>query len=46
MLIETNTCTLLAEAANAASTLSCWHKPVDRRSQTDYVSALAERWMR
>jgi hypothetical protein len=46
MLITTNTRTFLAEAANAASALSRWHRPVDMGSQADYVPALAERWMR
>ena len=36
----------LSEAAEAASALPCWHKPVDNGSQTGYVLALAERWMR
>jgi hypothetical protein len=46
MLITTNTRRFLAEAANAASALSRWHKPVETRNQADYVPALAERWMR
>lgn len=46
MLMTVNTRTFLPEAAEAASTLPCWHKPVDTGSQTGYVLALAERWMR
>jgi hypothetical protein len=46
MLMTVNTCIFLPEAAEAASTSPRWHKSVDDRSQTGYVLALAERWMR
>ncbi len=46
MLMTVNTRTFLPEAAEAASALPCWHKPVDTGSQTGYVLTLAERWMR
>ena len=46
MLMTFNTRTFLPEAAQVASALPCWHKPVDNGSQAGYVLALAERWMR
>ena len=46
MLMTVNTRTFLPEAAEAASALPCWHKPVDNGSPSGYVPALAERWMR
>jgi hypothetical protein len=46
MFMTANTHTLLLEAAEAASTLPRWHRPVDNGSQAGYVLALAERWMR
>ena len=46
MLMIMNTQTFLLEAAEAASALPCWHKPVDTGRRTGYVTALAERWMR
>ncbi len=46
MLMTLNTRAFLTEAAKAASALPCWHNPVDTGSQTGYVLALAERWMR
>jgi hypothetical protein len=46
MLMTINTRTFLPEAAQAASALPCWHKPVDTGSQNGYVPALAERWVR
>jgi hypothetical protein len=46
MLMITNTRTFLLEAAEAASSLPRWHRPVDNGSQAGYVLALAERWMR
>jgi hypothetical protein len=46
MFMTANTHTLLLEAAEAASTLPRWHRPVDNGRQAGYVLALAERWMR
>jgi hypothetical protein len=46
MIMTANTHTFLLEAAEAASTLPCWRRPVDNGSQAGYVPALAERWMR
>ena len=46
MLMTVDTRRSFLEAAEAASALPCWHKPVDTGSQTGYVLALAEGWMR
>jgi hypothetical protein len=46
MLMTVNTRAFLPEAAEAASALPFWHKSVDNGSQSGYVLALAERWMR
>jgi hypothetical protein len=46
MLMTINTRMFLPEAAEAASALPRWHRPVDDGSQTGYVLTLAERWMR
>jgi hypothetical protein len=46
MLMTVNTRRFLPEAAEAASAVPCWHKPVDSERQASYAPALAERWMR
>ena len=43
MLITVNTPSFLAEAANAASVLPCWHS-FDEKRQPGYVVALAGRY--